>query len=140
MVIVEQWAAIAGSPNYEVSTFGRVRSLGHITIRDGREWRYGGRILKSGIGKVGYRVVVIADAAGRFKTKNVHQLVADAFMPPAPSALHEINHKNGIKHDSRLSNLEWKTHRGNMAHSIRTGLRRVFVYFGGMRIKGRKSA
>ena len=34
----------------------------------------------------------------------------------------EVNHKNGIRNDNRLSNLEMVTHKENMDHAYRTGL------------------
>lgn len=35
----------------------------------------------------------------------------------------DINHINGNKHDDRVENLEWVTHRYNMIHAVETGLR-----------------
>jgi hypothetical protein len=53
----------------------------------------------------------------------IHQLVANAFIPkPADSdtVKYEPNHRNGIKTDNRLENLEWMTHSENQKHSIET--------------------
>lgn len=51
----------------------------------------------------------------------IHRLVAQAFIPN-PNGLKEINHKNGIKGDNRVENLEWCTHRDNLKHAHDLGL------------------
>ena len=50
----------------------------------------------------------------------IHTLVATAFLGKHEGL--EVNHKNGIKHDNRLENLEWVTHQENMLHAHQTGL------------------
>jgi len=52
------------------------------------------------------------------KTYGVHQLVAKAFIEN-PKNLNHINHKNGIKNDNRVENLEWVTVAENNLHKFR---------------------
>lgn len=56
-------------------------------------------------------------------TGAVHRLVAKHFlMPPKNPKATSVNHKNGIKTDNRIENLEWVTHSENMQHAYDTGL------------------
>lgn len=64
----------------------------------------------------GYQTVEISR-----KRFTVHRLVAEAFIGPRPMGL-QINHKNGVKSDNRLENLEYVTQSENMKHAFATGL------------------
>ena len=57
----------------------------------------------------------------KYYTCLVHNLVMAAFV--GDSEGRDINHKNGIKTDNRLCNLEYCTRRENSIHAIRNGLR-----------------
>ncbi len=57
----------------------------------------------------------------RRKVCTVHRLLATAFLSN-PENKREVNHKNGIKYDNRLLNLEWVTPSENIQHSYDIGI------------------
>lgn len=71
--------------------------------------------------KDGYPVVSLCNNGKAFQYRK-HRLIAEA-MIPNPNNFPEVNHKNGIKTDCSVENLEWVTHRENNLHALRTGLR-----------------
>lgn len=84
----------------------------------GRFLRKSTKTLIDGFITTGGYVTVDFSGVGRF---SAHRLVAKAFIPNYENKP-EINHKNGIKTDNSVSNLEWVTPSENVRHSIDTGL------------------
>lgn len=72
------------------------------------------------IGSTGYYMVTLSKD-NKQNPKRVHRLIAEAFLPN-PDGKPCVNHKNGIKTDNRIENLEWCTHDENMKHAFSTGL------------------
>ena len=64
--------------------------------------------------KNGY-LTVNFNVFGVVSCKKVHRLVAEHFIPN-PKNKSQVNHKNGVKTDNTLANLEWVTNSENIAH------------------------
>ena len=121
---MEIWKAVVGFEGvYAVSTLGNVKSLPRVyvaTDRWGNEQAYGKSevLRRAEITRAGYARVHLR-AQERQKKAMVHQLVAEAFIGQRPTKQHQINHKNGIKTDNRVENLEWVTSQQNHHHRTR---------------------
>ena len=112
---IERWMPVVGfGEYYEVSSLGRIRN---VKCRRGTKAL---KVLINHIGKKGYPVVTLVGDGAR-KLCKVHQLVAAAFLGPCPNG-YMVNHKNGIKTDVRLANLEYITDQENREHAKRHGL------------------
>ncbi len=106
----EIWLDVPNYEDYQASSLGRVRSFA-----------YGyAHILKPVKKPSGYLNVTTCIEQVR-KTWRVHRLILYTFI--GPSEL-ECNHKNGIKTDNRIENLEYCTASENQKHAFRTGLQR----------------
>lgn len=107
----ERWSKIVGfESRYEVSDFGRVRSLP-------RKFQPVGRIMQQRMAKDGYVSVALYNGENKAKQSRIHRLVCLAFNGIAPEDLPDVNHKNGIKNDNHFSNLEWTNDSLNRLHA-----------------------
>src|ERR1017187_5019197 len=97
------WKPIDGTP-YEVSDAGGIRR--------------GDLVLKPYPQKAGYLLITLS-LGGKCYRRLVHRLILSAFV--GPSHL-QTNHKNAIKSDNRLENLEYVTASENRRHAQLAGL------------------
>lgn len=99
---LEIFKQIPGFPDYQVSTWGRVRRTRT------------GKILKPEVHTKGYLRVDLYDIFGNRTHKKVHRLVAEAFVGN-PFGKPHINHIDGNKQNNSYTNLEWVTDAENKA-------------------------
>jgi hypothetical protein len=120
--LTEEWKDIKGyEGRYQVSSFGRIKSLerdvvrnnwsGRITTKHVRE-----KIKKPCLGPQGYMVTSL-NKGNNSKRHSMHRIIAEAFIAN-PENKPFINHINGIRHDNRIENLEWCTPKENNIHSF----------------------
>lgn len=55
---------------------------------------------------------------GKYKPKYLHRLIMQTFCPVHNCDDLEINHKNGVRDDNRIDNLEWVTSKENQIHAV----------------------
>lgn len=109
----EIWKPIMGYEGlYEVSNKGRIKSVLGSNIQGG------GKIFSR---KSKSYVVVLLYKDGKRKGYRACRLVAKAFLTN-PGNLPQVNHKNGIKNDDNVDNLEWCTQSQNLKHAYDMGL------------------
>lgn len=112
--MTEIWKPVPGYEMlYEVSDLGRLRRVSTYGSRP----KPLNRIITPHRKWTGY-VDYWLWSNGKPKRRIAHRLIWESFNGTIPSGL-QINHKNGLKNDNRLENLEVVTVSVNMAHSFR---------------------
>lgn len=113
----EIWKSVKGYEGiYEISSFGRVKSLG----RKGSGASIKDRILKPGLSTSGYLFYNLC-INNNPKIHQAHRLVALHFIPN-PENKKEVNHIDADKHNNFVDNLEWATPSENIRHGLRMGI------------------
>lgn len=77
--------------------------------------------LKPAVSTDGYLKTVLLRDDGKYVTVAVHRWCAEAYFG-TKAAGDEVNHKNGIKTDNRIENLEYCSRSKNIQHAFDTGL------------------
>lgn len=101
--------SVEGFEHYKISPTGNILNSNNKKIKEKTH-------------RLGYKAVILYSKS-RSKRKNfyVHRLVALTFLPN-PQKLPEVNHKDGIKSNNDVYNLEWVTRKENVRHAFKNGL------------------
>lgn len=81
-----------------------------------------GKVLKQNSNELFKYKCVHIKIDGKTKVVYVHRMIAEVFIPN-PHNKPQVNHKNGIKHDNRVENLEWVTKSENIKHCYDNNLK-----------------
>lgn len=113
-LIEEIWKDIEGyKGSYKVSNLGRIKSLDR---KDANGYRQKGKILKLKNNK-GYPIIILCKN-GIPRTFRVNRLVAISFIPN-PKKYPQVNHKDEIKDNNSVDNLEWCTQKYNNSYGTK---------------------
>ena len=112
---MEIWKDIIGFEGlYQISNFGRIKTLANSKKKKSKDRKFT-------FDKDGYKIILLSRHGKKFRFL-IHRLVLSTFV--GKSNL-QCNHKNGIKFDNRLENLEWVTASENRLHAFKTGLQKA---------------
>jgi len=105
----EIWKPLIGFPKYEINPRGIRNVTTHKILTPQMSTEY-----------PGLNLYIDNDTT---KHLQLHIAMAKQYVHnPDPDNLIEVNHKNGIKDDFSIENLEWVTHIQNVQHAVDTGL------------------
>lgn len=115
----EIWKDIPGYEEYyQISNHGRIKSLNRISCQNHIIEE---KIRKATLDQDGYYKIILT-VNGNVRSFFVHRIVATVFIPNVDN-LPQINHKNCIKIDNRVENLEWTTSSENILHAFHMGVK-----------------
>ena len=111
----EVWKDVVGFEGfYQISDKGNIYS---VERRDSRGNKCGGRALRPVYNIDGYLQVNLY-RNGVPKRKFIHRLVAEAFIPNT-NGFPQVNHRDEVKDNNNVENLEWCTSKYNNNHGTR---------------------
>lgn len=107
---------------YQINQLGQVRSKERIVSRKvGKDYIRPSKKLTPTLKKTNGYYVINFTINGKSKQQYIHRLLALTFLDN-PNNYQFINHKNGIKTDNSLKNLEWCTNKQNCIHASKNNL------------------
>lgn len=113
----EEWKDIEGTDGkYQISNYGRVKSF---------QWGKP-KIITPRLDLDGYLSCELSIQPMKRRIFGIHRLVAKHFIPNTESKP-QINHKDGIRWNSCISNLEWVTRSENVRHAFDTKMHTVLL-------------
>lgn len=115
MIIVKNIIGYEGL--YLIDNLGNVVSLPKL---QGSKLHNKYKIMGTKVNRNGYAEVALTKD-GSTKTIPLHRLIAKHFVPN-PENKPCVNHKNGVKTDNRIANLEWVTKQENTKHAFDNNL------------------
>ena len=98
----------------------------YALTEDGQLWSYGnraganhrGKFVKCSKDKDGYRRATLNHPIDGKKYKRIGRLMAETYLGTKTGNF-QVNHKNGLRDDDRLENIEWVTPSENIIHSFK---------------------
>ena len=107
---IEIWLPVRDyADKYEVSNFGRVRSVSKNKIMRGQPT------------KGGYLRIRLYKNK-KYESRMIHRMVAEAFIPlPDNENKYEVDHKDDNVINNVVENLQWLTHAENLEKSFQRG-------------------
>jgi hypothetical protein len=121
----EEWKNIKGYEGYyQISNLGNLKALSReVRHPNGGVRKTKERISQGSTDGKGYKVATLSKE-GNSERVLIHRLVALAFLKNKYN-LPVINHKDGVKHNNKVNNLEWSTYQHNIQHSFNNKLQVV---------------
>lgn len=123
----EVWVDYHEMPNrYEVSSFGRVRSkskrIHGRNVNGDFSYMSKPKIIKVLLTKENYIQARLRGDDRKDYTRKVHRMVLISFKGLSEVVdRNQVNHKNSVRFDNRLNNLEWLTQKENINHGFSEG-------------------
>lgn len=117
----EEWRPVVGWEGfYEVSSLGNVNTVARRCASRGGVGTKAVHAMrrKPQLNQHGYHVLCLRDGYRRKIYKAIHRMVAEAFIENK-NGLSEVNHRDGLRTNNRLSNLEWCSSSQNHLHRCR---------------------
>lgn len=117
----ETWKTYPEFSFIQGSSLGRIRTLDrYVPHWQGGKRLVKGHVLKQWYSRDGYLYVAFK-LNGKTVNRKVHRIIASCFLTK-PDGFEQVNHKNCIRDDNRLMNLEWCTASYNQRYREKHGV------------------